>query len=57
MRFRAEDLRPHGWRPPQTLQIPDWCGYSTEYLPVPSPWAMAGGPIWTPRSPRPSTAL
>ena len=22
MRFRAEDLRPHGWRPPQTLQIP-----------------------------------
>ena len=35
MRFRAEDLRPHGWRPPQTLQIPDWCGCSTEYLRVP----------------------
>src|SRR5690349_10086494 len=35
MRFRAADLRPHGWRPPQTLQIPDWCGCSTEYLPVP----------------------
>jgi hypothetical protein len=35
MRFRAADLRPHGWQPPQTLQIPDWCGCSTEYLPVP----------------------
>jgi hypothetical protein len=49
MRFRAEDLRPHGWRPPQTLQIPDWCGCSTEYLPV----LAAGGwwqlvPIWEP---------
>jgi hypothetical protein len=31
----ASDLRPHGWRPLQTLQIPDWCGCSTEYLPVP----------------------
>jgi hypothetical protein len=30
MRFRAVDLRPHGWQPPQTLQIPDWCGCSTE---------------------------
>jgi hypothetical protein len=26
MRFRAEHLRPHGWRPLQTLQNPDWCG-------------------------------
>jgi len=22
MRFRAVDLRPHGWTPPQTFQIP-----------------------------------
>jgi hypothetical protein len=29
MRFRAGDLRPHGWRPPQTLHIPDWCGCTT----------------------------
>ena len=35
MRFRAADLRPHGWTPPRTLQIPDRCGCSTEYLPVP----------------------
>jgi len=35
MRFRAEDLCPHGWQPGQTLQIPDWCGCSTEYLPIP----------------------
>jgi hypothetical protein len=35
MRFRVEDLRPHGWRPLQTLHIPDWCGCTTEYLPVP----------------------
>src|SRR5262249_20767754 len=27
---------PHGWTPPQTLQIPDWCGCSTEYVPVPT---------------------
>ena len=26
MRFRAEHLRPHGWAPPQTLFIPNWCG-------------------------------
>jgi hypothetical protein len=46
MRFRAADLRPPGRRPPQTLHIPDWCGCSTEYLPVgcansaddPNPW-------------------
>jgi hypothetical protein len=36
MRFRAADLRRHGWTPPQTLQIADWCGCSTEYLPVPT---------------------
>jgi hypothetical protein len=36
MRFRADDLRPHGRRPSQTLQIPDWCGCSTEYLPIPT---------------------
>ena len=49
MRFRAADLRPHGWRPPQTLQIPDWCGCSTEYLPVPVAdgwWHLV--PIWDP---------
>ena len=34
MRFRAADLRPHGWAPPKTLHVPDWCGCSTEYLPV-----------------------
>jgi hypothetical protein len=47
MRFRAEHLRPHGWQPLRTLRIPDWCGCSTEYLPVP----VCGGwwylvPIW-----------
>jgi hypothetical protein len=35
MRFRARDLHPHGWRPLQTLHVPDWCGCTTEYLPVP----------------------
>ena len=30
MRFRASDLRPHGWAPPQTLHIPDWCGCTTD---------------------------
>jgi hypothetical protein len=35
MRFRAGDLRPHGWRPLQTLHIPAWCGCTTEYVPVP----------------------
>jgi hypothetical protein len=47
MQFRAEDLRPHGWRPPQTLRIPDWCGCSTEYLPIPTGdgwWHLV--PIW-----------
>jgi hypothetical protein len=49
MRYRAADLRPHGWAPPQTLQIPDWCGCTTEYLPVPAAdgwWDMV--PIWEP---------
>jgi hypothetical protein len=49
MRFRAGDLRPHGWRPLQTLHIPDWCGCATEYLPVPEPggwWQLV--PIWEP---------
>src|SRR5262245_47123094 len=49
MRFRAADLRPHGWSPPQTFQIPDWCGCSTEYLPVPAGdgwWSLV--PIWDP---------
>ena len=49
MRFRAQDLRPHSWAPPQTLQIPDWCGCTTEYLPVPVGegwWQMV--PIWEP---------
>ena len=49
MRFRAEDLRPHGWQPPPTLQIPDWCGCSTEYLPVPTGegwWQLV--PVWNP---------
>jgi hypothetical protein len=36
MRYGAHDLRRPGWAPPQTLQIPDWCGCSTEYLPVPA---------------------
>ena len=26
MRYRATDLRPHGWEPGGTLQIPSWCG-------------------------------
>jgi hypothetical protein len=49
MRFRAGDLHGHGWRPLQTLQIPDWCGCSTEYLPVPVGdgwWHLV--PIWEP---------
>ena len=33
MRFRAEHLRPHGWTPPQTLHVPDWCGCTTEVPP------------------------
>jgi hypothetical protein len=51
MRFRAEHLRPHGWEPGQTLHIPDWCGCTTEYLPVPAGrgwWHVI--PIWDPSS-------
>ena len=49
MRFRAADLRSYGWRPPQTLQIPDWCGCSTGYLAVPEGdgWSYLV-PIWKP---------
>ena len=49
MRFRAADLRPHGWAPLQTLHIADWCGCTTEYLPVPAGdgwWQLA--PVWAP---------
>ena len=49
MRFRAEHLRPHGWARPQTLHIPDWRDYTTEYLPVPVGhgwWQLV--PIWEP---------
>ena len=49
LQFRADDLRRHGWAPPQTLQIPSWCGCSTEYLPVPASdgwWSLV--PIWKP---------
>jgi hypothetical protein len=49
MRFRTEHLRPHGWRPLQTLHIPDWCGCTLEYLPVPVGrgwWHLV--PIWDP---------
>ena len=45
MRFRAEDLRPHGWEPGRTLHIPDWCGCTTEYLPIPD-----GAGWWQPRA-------
>jgi hypothetical protein len=49
MRLRWLDLRVHGWEPGQTLQIPDWCGCSTEYLPLPTGddwWWLV--PIWEP---------
>jgi hypothetical protein len=42
MRFRAADLRRHGRLPGQTLQIPNWCGCSTKYLPVP-----VGDGLWS----------
>jgi hypothetical protein len=48
MRFKAEHLGPHGWRPPQTLQI-DRCSCTTEYLPLPAAdgwWRMV--PTWDP---------
>jgi hypothetical protein len=49
MRFWGGDLQRLGWWPPETRLIPDWCGCSTEYLPV-----LAGDdwwhlvPIWEP---------
>ena len=49
MRFRADDPRPYGWRPLQTLHVPDWCGCTTEYLPVPDGagwWCLV--PMWEP---------
>ena len=49
MRLRADDIRRHDWAPPQTLQIPDWCGCTTESVPVPEGqgwWVMM--PIWGP---------
>jgi hypothetical protein len=49
MRMRSDDLRRHGWVPPQTLHIPDWCGCATEYLPVLEGsgwWCLV--PIWQP---------
>ena len=49
MRFLADDLRRQGWSPPQTFQIPDWCGCSVEYLRVPEgdgSWSLV--PIWEP---------
>jgi hypothetical protein len=49
MRLRASDLGRTGWTPPETLLMPDWCGCSTEYLPVPDgggKWQLV--PIWEP---------
>ncbi len=49
MRFRASNLRRHGWEPGRTLQIPDWGGCSAEYLSVPTGdgwWDLL--PIWQP---------
>jgi hypothetical protein len=50
MRLRASDLRPLGWWPsPETRLIPDWCGCSTDYLPVlvgDGWWQLV--PIWEP---------
>ena len=49
MRLHADDFHWQGWTPPQTLQIPEWCGCSTEYLPVPADdgwWSLV--PIWEP---------
>ena len=49
MRFRGNDLDRLGWVPRETRLIPDWCGCSTEYLPVLAGdgwWVMV--PIWEP---------
>ena len=47
MHLRTGDLRPHGWEPSRTLFVPDWCGGTTEYVPVPAgPGAWELVPIW-----------
>ena len=49
MRLRTGDGRPHGWEPGRMLFIPDGCGCTTEYLPVPAGprvWELV--PIWDP---------
>jgi hypothetical protein len=49
MRLCAGNLQRPGWWPPETRLIPDWCGCSTEYLPVPAGdgwWSLV--PIWEP---------
>jgi hypothetical protein len=49
MQFRGSDLERLGWMPPETRLIPDWCGCSTEYLPVLEGsgwWYLI--PIWEP---------
>ncbi len=49
MRFRTQDLRPHNWKPGQTLFVPDWCGCQTEYIQVlvgRGWWNLV--PIWDP---------
>src|SRR5262249_5882850 len=40
--FGAADLRPHGRPPLRTLHIPDWCGCTTEYIPVPASGRLMG---------------
>ena len=52
MRFRAGDLRRHGWVPTQTLRIAEWCGHSQEYLPLltrAGRWRLV--PVWDPGDP------
>jgi hypothetical protein len=44
---------PNGWPSLRTLHIPDWCGCSTEYLPVPvgedgGRWSRSGSPARRP---------
>ena len=57
MRFRATDLRAHAWEPGGALQIPDWCGCTTEYMPIPTGdgwWSLVliSDPAQTPDPPR-----
>jgi hypothetical protein len=50
IRLRGGDRQRLGWWPPETWLIPDWCGCSTEYLPVlvgDGWWHLV--PIWDPR--------